>query len=310
MKELEIVKEYSDRLLSIVNKIRLLGTKFKDSRIVEKILVIVTERYDVSITTLENTKDTSKITLAELLNTLQAQEQGRLLRQDGMVEGSLETNYKNQRKPKTNNHHEVSELEVCTLGGDEKWRNLGQVPYLVWHDFGQVWMNGALHWMDPVNKDSIYSFDIETEKLKSVPGSPGLVLCFASMSLRKTQGLESISEQGGGTGVYFRVESGRFVRRTVLCAYKGLSERKLQKQSDGSNLVEVDLSLGSSSASPDEQADSQDHDEQADNQNHAGDNSDWSTPFASINRDSSINSLIRCSRSHYGAIAALNRNFR
>ncbi|PHT96373.1 hypothetical protein BC332_34702 [Capsicum chinense] len=85
---------------------------------------------------------------------------------------------------------------------------------------------------------------------------------------------------------------------------------RLQNQSDGSSLVEVDLSLGSSSASPDEQADSQDHDEQADNQNHAGDNSDRSRPFPSINRDSSINSLIRCSRSHYGAIAALNRNFR
>ncbi|PHU02647.1 hypothetical protein BC332_27898 [Capsicum chinense] len=165
--------------------------------------------------------------------------------------------------PKTNNHHEVSELEVYTLGGDEKWRNLGQVPYPVWHDFGQVCVNRALHWMDPVNKDSIYSFDIETEKLKSVPGSPGLVFPF-----------------------------------------------RLQKQSDGSNLVEVDLSLGCSSAYPDEQADSQDHDEQADNQNHSGDNSDRSTPFPSINRDSSINSLIRCSRSHYGTIAALNCNFR
>ncbi|KAF3637078.1 putative F-box protein-like [Capsicum annuum] len=28
-------------------------------------------------------------------------------------------------------HHEVSELEVSTLRVDEKWRNLGQVPYPV-----------------------------------------------------------------------------------------------------------------------------------------------------------------------------------
>ncbi|PHU00438.1 hypothetical protein BC332_30225 [Capsicum chinense] len=75
-------------------------------------------------------------------------------------------------------HLEVSELEVCILGVDEKWRNLGQVPYPVWQDFGQVCVNGALHWMDPINKDNIYSFDIKTEKLKSVPGSPGLVFPF------------------------------------------------------------------------------------------------------------------------------------
>ena len=36
MKESETVKEYFDRLFGIVNKVRLLGTEFKDSRIVEK----------------------------------------------------------------------------------------------------------------------------------------------------------------------------------------------------------------------------------------------------------------------------------
>ena len=98
MKESETVKEYSDRLLSIVNKVRLLGTKFKDSRIVEKILVTVPERYEVSITTLKNTNDLSKITLAELLHTLQVQEQRRLMRQNGMVERSLASNHKTQSK--------------------------------------------------------------------------------------------------------------------------------------------------------------------------------------------------------------------
>ncbi|PHT99718.1 hypothetical protein BC332_29506 [Capsicum chinense] len=84
-------------------------------------------------------------------------------------------------------HREVSELEVYTLGVDEKWRNLGQVPYPVWQDFGQVCVNGALHWMDPVDKDSIYSFDIETEKLKSVPGPPGLVFPFKYLAQAESQ---------------------------------------------------------------------------------------------------------------------------
>ncbi|KAM3201476.1 F-box protein like [Capsicum annuum] len=53
--------------------------------------------------------------------------------------------YKLVRSRRFEGHREVSELEVYTLGVDGKWRNLGQVPYPVWHDFGQVCVNGALH---------------------------------------------------------------------------------------------------------------------------------------------------------------------
>ena len=79
MKESETVKKYSDKLFGIANKVRLLGTKFKDTRIVENFLVTAPEIYDACITTLENTQNLSKITLAKLLNSLQAQEQRRLL---------------------------------------------------------------------------------------------------------------------------------------------------------------------------------------------------------------------------------------
>lgn len=89
MKESETIKDYSDRLLSIANEIRLLGPKFADSRIVEKILVTVPERYEASITILENTKDLLKITLEAVLHALQDQEQRRLMRQDHAVEGAL-----------------------------------------------------------------------------------------------------------------------------------------------------------------------------------------------------------------------------
>jgi len=94
MKESESVKEYSDRLLSIANKVRLLGSVLKDSRVVEKLLVTVIERFEATITTLENTKDLSKVSLAELLNALQAQEERRAMRQDGAIEGALTTKHK------------------------------------------------------------------------------------------------------------------------------------------------------------------------------------------------------------------------
>ena len=77
------MKEYSDRLLSIANNVRLPGYVINDSRIVEKLLVTVPEKFEATITTLENTNDLSKISLTELLNSLQPQEQRRSMRPKG-----------------------------------------------------------------------------------------------------------------------------------------------------------------------------------------------------------------------------------
>jgi len=70
LKEFETIKEHSNKLLVIVNKVKLLGTTSTYSRIIEKILVTVSERYEESIITLENIKDLSKIIVIELLNAL------------------------------------------------------------------------------------------------------------------------------------------------------------------------------------------------------------------------------------------------
>ncbi|CAJ2664799.1 unnamed protein product [Trifolium pratense] len=94
MKESETIKEYSDKLLSIVNNVRLLGTEFSDTRIVQKILVTVPERFESTISSLENSKDLSTITLSELVYALQAQEQRRLMREEGTIEGALQAKLK------------------------------------------------------------------------------------------------------------------------------------------------------------------------------------------------------------------------
>lgn len=47
---------------------------FNDLRIIEKILANVLEWFEATIITLENTKDLSEITFAELLNAFQDQE--------------------------------------------------------------------------------------------------------------------------------------------------------------------------------------------------------------------------------------------
>ncbi|XP_025013857.1 uncharacterized protein LOC112535495 [Ricinus communis] len=90
MKKSETIKEYSDRLFGIVNNIKLLGSDFSNSRIVQKLLVTIPERFETTISSLENMKDPSTIILAELLNALQAQEQRRRMRQGGTIEGALQ----------------------------------------------------------------------------------------------------------------------------------------------------------------------------------------------------------------------------
>ncbi|KAL3745588.1 hypothetical protein ACJRO7_014670 [Eucalyptus globulus] len=72
MKESESVKKYSDRLVGITDKIRVLGTDLRDDRLVQKILVSLPEKFEATIASLENTRDLADIKLAELLNALQA----------------------------------------------------------------------------------------------------------------------------------------------------------------------------------------------------------------------------------------------
>ena len=78
MKEGETIKEYFDRLLAVVNKTRLLREDLPDRMIVEKVSVSVPERFEAKISSLQDSKDLTMISLTELMNSLQIQEQRRL----------------------------------------------------------------------------------------------------------------------------------------------------------------------------------------------------------------------------------------
>ncbi|CAK9137110.1 unnamed protein product [Ilex paraguariensis] len=80
-----------------------------------------------------------------------------------------------------------------------------------------------------------------------------------------------------------------------------IGSRKLPKQLDAREGVESSLEFYDKLMAPTDQSG---------NRRHAGDNSDSSSLIHAIGRDNSISCLIRCSRSDYGAIASLNRNFR
>nr|XP_027118771.1 uncharacterized protein LOC113736014 [Coffea arabica] len=96
MKDKENIKEYSDRLLNVVNKITLIGEQLPDSRVVEKVLVSLPERFEAKISSLEDSRDLSQMTLPELINALEAQEQRRAIRTEEVIEGAFQVTNEDQ----------------------------------------------------------------------------------------------------------------------------------------------------------------------------------------------------------------------
>ncbi|KAL8093593.1 hypothetical protein AgCh_035469 [Apium graveolens] len=125
MNDSKTIKEYTGKLLSVANKLRLFDSDFFDSRIIQKIRVTLPERFDATISSLENTKDLSTITLAEINNSLQAQEQRRLKREEGSMEGALQTQLhincgEKDRKKKFQKRPDVKGEKCNKMGHDEK----------------------------------------------------------------------------------------------------------------------------------------------------------------------------------------------
>ncbi|KAL3754481.1 hypothetical protein ACJRO7_001680 [Eucalyptus globulus] len=130
MKDSKSVKEYSDRLVAIAKKIRVLGTDLKDERLVQKILVSLPEKFEATITSLENTIDLADIKLAELLNALQAQEHRRLMRREEFVKGALQARVKSNDGGKWKKWIQSREnagdskfvAKEGNYGGSSKWK--------------------------------------------------------------------------------------------------------------------------------------------------------------------------------------------
>ncbi|KAH1047408.1 hypothetical protein J1N35_038192 [Gossypium stocksii] len=74
MKYSKSIKKYSDKRIDISNKVRVLGIDISDSRLVQKIHVSVLKKYEVTIASLENTKDLTQLRVVELISSLQVQE--------------------------------------------------------------------------------------------------------------------------------------------------------------------------------------------------------------------------------------------
>jgi hypothetical protein len=70
MKDNESIKDYSARLMDVVNQIRLLGKAFTDHKVVEKIMILVPQKFEAKISTIKEAYSLQNLTIAELTNKL------------------------------------------------------------------------------------------------------------------------------------------------------------------------------------------------------------------------------------------------
>ncbi|GKV03117.1 hypothetical protein SLEP1_g15480 [Rubroshorea leprosula] len=115
MKETKTVKEYSDRVMKTMNQIRVLGGELKDKRVVEKVLVSLPKKFEHKISSLEDLKDLSKMTLSELVGFLQVVEQRKAIRQEITSEGAFPVTEKGKAQ--------VKEDDTQVINGGKKQFN-------------------------------------------------------------------------------------------------------------------------------------------------------------------------------------------
>ena len=101
MRETETIKDFSSNISKIVNQMRLLGEDVQDSRVVEKVLVSLPEKFENKICSLEDSTDFTKLSLQDLINALQAVEQRQAFRQEVSSEEAFVVGFKN--RPRSQN---------------------------------------------------------------------------------------------------------------------------------------------------------------------------------------------------------------
>ncbi|XP_020271671.1 uncharacterized protein LOC109846843 [Asparagus officinalis] len=75
MKETETITEYFAKVMAIANKMRSNGEEMPDSKVVEKVLRTLTERFTYVVVSIEESKDTSSMSIDELQSSLVVHEQ-------------------------------------------------------------------------------------------------------------------------------------------------------------------------------------------------------------------------------------------
>lgn len=83
------MRQYVDKIMTVVNNIKLLVEEFAYSTVVEKVITTLLERYESKISSLKKCWDLLKISILVLINALYAHEQRGASRREEHVKDAL-----------------------------------------------------------------------------------------------------------------------------------------------------------------------------------------------------------------------------
>ncbi|KAL4362176.1 hypothetical protein GQ457_04G021850 [Hibiscus cannabinus] len=89
MKDDELIKDFSNRLMDVVNQIRLYGKNLPDAKVVEKVMISAPQRFEAKISAIEESCDMTSLTIVDLVSKLEAQEQRVSMRAIQASEGAF-----------------------------------------------------------------------------------------------------------------------------------------------------------------------------------------------------------------------------
>ena len=70
MKETEDIDSFMNRVISVVNQLKIYGEDIKDRTVIEKVLRALSTKFDVVVAAIEEAKDLEKMTVDELMGSL------------------------------------------------------------------------------------------------------------------------------------------------------------------------------------------------------------------------------------------------
>lgn len=100
MKETESIEEFYNRVIILLNQMRLNGEVIEDRRVIEKILRSITRKFEYVVVAIEESKDLSELSLESFLGTLQSHE----LRMNQFESPSLEQAFQTQSTWQSDQH--------------------------------------------------------------------------------------------------------------------------------------------------------------------------------------------------------------
>lgn len=92
MKEIEDIDSFMNRVMSIVNQLKIYGEDIKYRTVIEKVLRSLSTKFDVVVVAIEKAKDLEKLTIDELMGSLLSHE----ARIDINKDSTLETAFQSQ----------------------------------------------------------------------------------------------------------------------------------------------------------------------------------------------------------------------